>query len=502
MCPRDHRVTGRARRVWRWVTGSSFVLGLVSLVWFLLRTGTKPSRAAYPCQRAAAAHGGAWLVTYLLPLLPLAALRRWGRSRGRLAALCLACGLLATTAFWIVRHPVVSEARAFVPEGLRLELAEAAATRGPASDVFVVNGATGDGVGVETLVRLMGANGIAFYRTARRTDTGSPAGLIAGEDVVLIKVNAQWSERGGTNTDLLAALIAAVLDHPDGFTGEIVVADNGQAQYGSSGSGGSLDWARSNAEDRSRSAQRVVDDASARGAVSTYLWDTITTRRVEEYVDGDLEDGYVVEEDRDPETGALIAYPKFRTVHGTFISFKRGIWDEDTGGYDSEHLRVINLPVLKSHSLFGVTACVKHYMGVTSDKLTARLGARAHNTIGAGGMGTLIAATRAPTLNLLDAIWVNAMPGSGPATRYRHATRLNVIAASTDAVALDYWAAKHLLMPAAEAGGHTYLSSIDPDNASRSSFGGWLRSSRDEILDAGLQATTDEEAINVYVSDL
>ena len=93
----------------------------------------------------------------------------------------------------------------------------------------------------------------------------------------------------------------------------------------------------------------------------------------------------------------------------------------------------------KSHSGFGVTACVKHYMGVVSDKLTRSLGARAHNTVGIGGMGTEIVETRFPVLNIIDAIWVNAVPRRGPGTPYNIAMRVNVIAASRDPVALDYW---------------------------------------------------------------
>ncbi|MEM2373817.1 MAG: DUF362 domain-containing protein [Thermoproteota archaeon] len=36
------------------IVNNTYFIGLVSLLWFLYRTGTKPSRAAYPCQRAAA----------------------------------------------------------------------------------------------------------------------------------------------------------------------------------------------------------------------------------------------------------------------------------------------------------------------------------------------------------------------------------------------------------------------------------------------------------------
>jgi len=156
----------------------------------------------------------------------------------------------------------------------------------------------------------------------------------------------------------------------------------------------------------------------------------------------------------------------------------------------------------KSHRGFGVTACVKHYMGVVSDKLTRSLGARAHNTVGIGGMGTEIVETRFPVLNIIDAIWVNAVPRRGPGTPYNIAMRVNVIAASRDPVALDYWAAKYILMKVAELEGYSDLSTMDPDNTNRGSFGSWLRLSMDEITRAGYQSTMDEDHMNIYVSTL
>ncbi len=154
---------------------------------------------------------------------------------------------------------------------------------------------------------------------------------------------------------------------------------------------------------------------------------------------------------------------------------------------------------MKSHSVYGVTACIKHYMGVVSDKLTAKLGARAHGTVDDGGMGTEIIETRFPTLNIIDAIWVNAIPEGGPSTYYREATRVNIIAASTDPVALDYWTAKHILLEAARIKGYSGLDSMDPDNTDLGSFGYWLRLSMEEIQRAGYQATVDESYMNVYV---
>jgi len=140
-------------------------------------------------------------------------------------------------------------------------------------------------------------------------------------------------------------------------------------------------------------------------------------------------------------------------------------------------------------------------MGVVSNKLSGEMGVSAHNSIGAGGMGTQLAETRFPTLNILDAIWINADPRGGPATSYSAATNAKVIAASTDPVALDRWAAKNILMPAAKAKGHKDLSSMDPDNPDPGSFGNWLDNSVNEIRRAGYTVNDEDEMVNVYIID-
>jgi len=389
-------------------------------------------------------------------------------------------------------------AKACKGEAVQLVFAQRSAEFKPASDIFVVTGTFGSDCGISQLADLMRSHGTLFYKSPTRADNTGPSGLIARDDTIILKVNSQWDERGGTNTDLLKALIRAITLHPDGFAGEIVVADNGQGRYGSTGKGGSFDYTRNNAEDVSQSVQNVVD-SFVDYRVSTYLWDRITTKKVKEYIEGNSEDGYVIDSGRNPRTGLMVSYPKFRTRFGTHISFKLGLWNPETRSYDNR-LKVINVPVLKSHMSYGVTACVKHYMGVTSDKLTEQLGAGSHDAIGAGGMGTEMAETRFPILNIVDAIWVNANPGRGPGTTYGAATRTNTIAVSADPVALDYWAGKNILIPTANHLGHCAVSSIDPDNTAPHSFGRWLRLSMEEIARADYQATVDEAHMNVYVT--
>ena len=61
--------------------------------------------------------------------------------------------------------------------------------------------------GVQLLLDVMEAEGLHFYQTQAH-----PAGLIGSNDVVLLKINCQWAERGGTNTDLIRAVAEAVAE--------------------------------------------------------------------------------------------------------------------------------------------------------------------------------------------------------------------------------------------------------------------------------------------------
>lgn len=476
---------------------SLFLFGLLSIIWFLFRTGTKPTRMCYPCQQASAAAGSLWVTCYALPIIPAINLPNLPALKSKniilagflLAAISLlfvSSNMLSATGISQVASPVQGDE-------VNLAFSDKRASNPESSDIFAVNGTDGDDGGMRKLIGLMESHGLSFY-----AENSSP-GIIGKDDVVIIKVNSQWDERGGTNTDLVKALIQSILDHPQGFSGEVVIADNGQAQYGSTGHGGSLSYSDSNAKDISQSMQKVADSFSGH-KVSACLWDTITDKQVSEYAEGDLQDGYIVNDSIDPETGLAVTYPKFKTKYGTYLSFKLGVWNSANKTYDSSRLKVISVPVLKSHAIYGVTASVKHYMGVASDKLSRAAGGRAHSSVGSGGMGAEIVQTRFPALNIIDAIWVNANPGYGPSTPYGEATKTGAIAASIDPVALDYWASKEILMPAARAKGYADLSSINPDNSPPGYFGNWLRRSMEVIRNAGYRATMDDDSMNIYIA--
>ena len=458
-----------------------FIFGLLNLVWFLFRTGRKPSRIVYPCQQEALKNVSISLAS-LIPILSLPLY--WKKIKSYAQPIL---------AFTLVISPICG-AYAFHSltsfEEIQLNLEPLESSSDSASNIFVVNGRNVSHV--SNLINLMGSYNLSFYLSSTTSQNSSPDGLISSSDVVLLKVNAQWSKRGMTNTDFLKELIQVIVDHPDGFTGEIIVADNGQGS-------GNLDRTYNNAENNSQSTQDVVDLFSSAFKVSTFLFDDISWDEVDEYSEGNMDDGYIVYDDMDAETGIYVSYPKFETDYGTKVSFKNGIWNGT--GYEQK-LKVINLPVLKSHSGYGVTATLKNYMGVQTQAL-----ANGHTTIATGSMGTLMVELGLPTLNIIDAIWINANPegsfAEGPATTYGEATRVNILIAGLDPVALDYWSSKYILVPTSESIGYSNTDSLDPDKSDSSglseAFGIWLNLTEEELLRAGYNVTSDEDNMNVYI---
>ena len=417
-------------------------------------------------------------------------------KKKKIATLAIVLTVITAVAIVVIAglRPVPPLGKNFIPAPMT-NLPELQLPDGIVSAIFV-EPTDGTDDGVTRLVSSMRTHGLYFHRTE-----GTPEGLIASNDVVLLQINAQWAERGGTNTDLIARVTEAILAHPDGFTGEVIVADNGQGQHGTYGRGGSLDWARPNSACRGQSTLDVINAFQARGyRVTGSLWDNFTAVRVREFSEGDYRDGFVVEDYR-RGTGLELTYPKFTTEFGTHVSFRYGIWDGD--GFDTERLRVINLPVLKSHRLFGQTGAVKGYMGVVSDRLT-RIHAlvpvgRAHFSVGTGGMGTQMVYTRMPVLNIMDMIWI--APDGGPAAPYNVAVETNMIAASLDPVALDVWTTNHVLIPEAERLRGRRITSMDPAGTEPGTFGHWLRLSLNEMLAAGFDFTMDENEMLVVIGE-
>ena len=482
-------------RRWRGALAASpYLAGLPALAWLVLRSGSKPSRWTYPCQQAAFSAAS---LAFGAPLVAVVVgIRRWMNPHVSLSRTIVLAVLGLALTLGLRDHlsdaaPQLEQALAPDPGPL---LAPAAEYR---ARLFHKTGCAPDLVGdrfpgLDELLTIMGAQGTKFYRSPMTSLTAGPDGIVAADDTVVIKINYQWPERGGTNTDVLRGLIRRILDHPDTFTGEVVVAENSQFN-----SIDNFDRAANNAQDHQQSPHDVVAHFQALGhRVSHFGWTGVRTTQVSEYSAGDLRDGYVVGP-YDPRFFGRTSYPKFRTSYGTWISLKYGLWNQSTSEYDRAHLKFINVPVLKSHhSTYGATAAVKHYMGVVTDSLSTS----SHLGIGYGILGAVIGEIRPADLNILDAIWINANPYSGPATTYSGATRRDELVASTDPVALDRWGVKNILVPGFVSNGYSPpwpSPSAAPDDPS-SAFRLYLDRSMNNILGAGYQVTNDYTKMDVF----
>ena len=506
-----HSFDSKKSRKRLWAFG---LIAAASAIWILLRTGSKPTRISYPCQQAAMTNIGVFKTAFLA-VMPTVATIRAALSPlkpvGILAVLLVSSAFITSdSGMAALGFSLAQDYSDYDRVPLQLQGNIALATE-HTSDVFLVQNVTGTegdvGLAITSLLDMMETEGLHFYNTSTEL-----SGLIERDDVVLLKVNGQWSYRGGTNTDLVKAVIEAIIDHPDGFIGEIIIADNGQGLE-------NLDRVYANAFNNSQAMEdvaRLFQDYS----VSTILWDNYRYNTVDDYDMGDFSEGYVRSSTWDADTEIYTSYPKFITDTGLYVSFKNGIWDNATG-FDSDRLKIINMPVLKSHFRYGVTGCIKNYMGVPQGYVVSSVDPsipHEHFSIALGGMGTLMAETRMPILNILDMIWVNAHPlesssSRGPWSRYSAASFTDIIGVSQDPIALDYWASKFILIPTAEYLEFTECSSLDPDYAPLSdqyygieemdeSFHNYLDRSRSVLAGAGFQVTMNTTEMNVFVEEL
>jgi len=233
--------------------------------------------------------------------------------------------------------------------GLALLLPHSAGRLGAADDFSTIfhvgrvpdNPFSGGGnrhAGIECLLALMAGQGLALYRSEAGDPLASPQGMIAADDVVLVKINAQWKYRGCTNSDVVRGLIQRILEHPDGFRGEVVLVENGQGR-------GSLDCdnkagyrdsgIHANAVNQAHSFRFLVDRVFADPRVSAYLLDPVRERFIGS--DDHVTDGYRRLED--------VSYPCFTTPGGRRVELREGIW---IGSGHRQNLKLINVPVLQT----------------------------------------------------------------------------------------------------------------------------------------------------------
>ena len=299
-------------------------------------------------------------------------------------------------------------------------------------------------IGLDSLLGLMAENGLKLYRTNKSHRWGGPDGIIEEHDIILLKINCQWKFRGATNTDVLRGMIQRILEHPDGFSGEIVIFENGQKQ--GSFDGDPLAWGRYkkdpecagvhvNAEDDTLTVDRLVREVFVNAPVSSYLLDPVCETFIGDY--DHTSDGFRKLSD------AQTSYPCFTTKGDHRIELREGIWD---GENYKNNLKLINMPVFKTHPGTGITGVLKHCYGILSMKDDPAWSKLRHYKESGSQCGKFYSLVRMPDLNIVDAIWVTHQQhhrGYPASTTHRADTLL----AGLDPVALDYYCSKYILLP-------------------------------------------------------
>jgi hypothetical protein len=222
-----HNHTGSPEhRPSNWWRLTYWIVGIGSLIWLLLRSGTKPKRLAYPCQRVAAANGLGFLA-YLAALLSSATFIRRLKEVFSPSRLALLVASLLLTVFLqgsatVPEVPIFADSPDLPGWTHPDAVSNVFAIANVPEPQYSLNGGTVPGGvsavdalhddGVDALVNFMEAYGDYFYKTAAH-----PYGLFGSGDVIVIKVNNQWEGRNGTNTDVVKGVIYRLVRHPEGL---------------------------------------------------------------------------------------------------------------------------------------------------------------------------------------------------------------------------------------------------------------------------------------------
>ena len=339
--------------------------------------------------------------------------------------------------------------------------------------------------------------------------------IIGPLDIVVLKPNAQWWNQGMTNTDTMKAFIDLVLGIPD-FVGEVIVAEN--HQFAEDSSRGWTTKERNGKYNFNELIQYYQDGGHKN--VTKVHWHV--AGRTELPLEGDAQgnsrvngpqdgEGYVWRDDEyylSPDgRKCLMTYPVFLSPYsGITVDLKNGAWKDGDYLLD-RRIRFINFSALNHHGIYsGVTAAVKNLMGVVDMScgfpgdapadtynthhigvskfirwkknklfmwLTSRLGLEGlfinfcyqdfHYT--GGTLGHFMRHVRLPDLNVITADKV----GWGSRIDLKRSFHAKSVLAGKDPVALDYIAARDVLLPATPPDsfnyfGHTYYELNNPDN--------------------------------------
>ncbi len=338
----------------------------------------------------------------------------------------------------------------------------------------------------------------ACFVTRRLIESlGGIESLIDKDDVVILKPNSQWWHQGMTNTDVMAEFIQMILEIPN-FSGEIIIADNNQSIESDQRA-----WTTNERNGRFN-YNELVEYFNSNGYknVTKYRWHPAGPNPtplqfagsgnsiVKHPAEGD---GYIWPKDLyftcPYGNRTILAYPVFTSsFSGITVDLKDGVYKD--GDYTDQPIKFINFSALNHHGRYaGATASVKNFMGVVDMSCgypapkpedtfnTHHIGVSAvfrlmakhrlalrkfpyfydiylHPSVfrfryTGGVLGSFMKNVRRADLNIITAITV----GWGSRIDTEMAYQANMVIASTDPIALDFWSCANVLLPAAKRSG-------------------------------------------------
>ncbi|MBN1295091.1 MAG: DUF362 domain-containing protein [Candidatus Latescibacteria bacterium] len=315
--------------------------------------------------------------------------------------------------------------------------------------------------------------------------------LIDKKDVVIIKPNLQWWNQGAPNIAGIGTLIDLIMNHPEGFTGEVVLIENvhrGARPWESENAGWKHEFIRnsdiSGIDNYNAFCEMLKNKYDQRFSYRYLLDYEEGGKRVYTPEDGEgtvLCDGtrgvplIVLDNGLSDNNGreVIMSYPIVKTDKGTIIDFKNSIWNNRK--YINGGLKFINISGINHHSHFcGATGAVKNHLGISDlsggpdPDINGKIIGKYFNFHSfpynkwkngpVSGMlgkeiGLFFKTIRKPDLNITTAEWI----GINSRTELPVA-HTRTIAASTDPVALDYHMMKYVLYQNSRDPLH------DPDN--------------------------------------
>jgi hypothetical protein len=341
--------------------------------------------------------------------------------------------------------------------------------------------------------------------------------VVGGDDVVLIKVSAQWWNQGMTNVAAVKRVIDRIVELP-GFAGEVIVFENthfrlpggsGLARAFTHPSVRNVDvpgWSTLgdlvahfertaapvafvglvDAGSSSLSGEPWHDPGHAHGIYGGDGRGPIAAGEERDGYRWDFEHVFRVRRSAFTVAQTPLTWPVFTSPRtGTVVDLRDGAFHVVGGRRVPARRRVrwISMTTANEHGATGFTGCCKSAMGVV-DMSAGRLGTdprvRHYASVHyfghpgaswrmAGPLAHFARTVRAPDLYLAVAEWVGMTPANGwdPSRDVRlddaAAVHARTVVAGVDPVAIDQWVARHVLMP--RSGGRRGLYDLDdPDS--------------------------------------